>query len=179
MRRPNLANLPVLPRPDGLEIRPIPNEPDAIKAVIAADNEAFLDHFGSVDDPDIVYAQIVEDPDTDVSLWIVAFDGDEIAGAVLNGVHADHAGFPVGWLDSIFTRRPWRRRGLARALIARSLAVLRDRGLSSAALGVDAANPNQALHLYESCGFEVASSSTAWRRPLPAAGEPATPKSSR
>jgi mycothiol synthase len=167
MRRPDFHAIPDAPLPESLEIRPIPNEPEAIRAVVAADSEAFRDHFGAPDDPDSVYAQITEDADTDVSLWVVAFDGDEIAGGVLNGLHLDHAGVPVGWLDSVFTRRPWRRRGLARALISRSLRQLRDRGLGSAALGVDAANPNQALRLYRSCGFEVASSSTAWRRPLP------------
>jgi len=173
MRRPDLDDIPDLPLPDGLKIRPIPNTPDAIRAVIAADNEAFVEHFGSHDDADAVKAMIVGDPDTDVSLWLVAFDGDEIAGGVMNGIHADHDGTRVGWLDSIFTRRSWRRRGLARALIARSLRLLRERGVSSAALGVDAANPNQALHLYESCGFRVASSATAWRKPLPPGFGPA------
>ena len=69
---------------------------------------------------------------TDPALWLVAFDGDEVAGAVLNGIHVDADGARSGWLDSIFTRRPWRRRGLARALIARSLVLLRDRGLTAA-----------------------------------------------
>jgi mycothiol synthase len=50
-------------------------------------------------------------------------------------------------------RRPWRRRGLARALIARSLQVLKDQGMTEACLGVDAQNPNGARHLYESMGF--------------------------
>jgi mycothiol synthase len=173
MRRPGFHAIPELPLPEGLEVRTIPNDPAAIRAVVAADAEAFRDHFGAPDDPDSVYAQIVEDPDTDVSLWVVAYDGDEIAGAVLNGIHLDHAGYRVGWLVSVFTRRPWRRRGLARALIARSLRLLRDRGLGTAALGVDAANPNQAVHLYQSCGFEVASSSTAWRKRLPSVGQAA------
>lgn len=172
MRRPNLEAIPDLPLPGGLEIRPIPDTPEAIRAVIAADTEAFRDHFGSVDEPEAVYAMVVGDPDTDVSLWLVAFDGDEIAGGVLNGIHLDADGARIGWHDSVFTRRPWRRRGLARALIAASLRLLRERGVSSAALGVDAANPNQALHLYESCGFRVATSATAWRKPL---STPATP----
>jgi mycothiol synthase len=167
MLRPDLDDIPDLPLPAGLEIRRIPNEPDPIRALIAADNEAFQDHFGAVDDVETVYRQVVEDPDTDVSLWVVAFDGDEIAGAVINGIRADHAGVRVGWCDSVFTRRPWRQRGLARALIGRSLELLRDRGVGSASLGVDATNPNQALHLYESCGFRVASSATAYRRPVP------------
>jgi mycothiol synthase len=166
MVRPDLENIPDLPLPDGIEVRSIAGEA-AIRAVIAADNEAFRDHFGSLDTDESVYTQMMGDPDTDPSLWVVAFDRDEIAGAVLNGIHAAHDGERVGWCDSIFTRRPWRRRGLARALISRSLERLRDRGVTSAALGVDAANPNEALALYESCGFRVATSATAYRKALP------------
>jgi ribosomal protein S18 acetylase RimI-like enzyme len=64
------------------------------------------------------------------------------------------------------TVAPYRRRGLARALVARSLRVLRDRGARSAYLGVDLQNPNQALTLYESCGFRVVNSSLTYRRPF-------------
>ena len=179
MRRPDLHEIPDLPLPDGIEIRPIADTANAIKAVIVADNEAFLDHFGSHDDVETVYAMMAGDPETDVRLWVVAYDGDEIAGGVLNGIHLNADGVRVGWHDSVFTRRPWRRRGLARALIARSLLLFRERCVTSAALGVDAANPNQALHLYESCGFRVASSSTAWRKPLSPASGPASEEVSR
>jgi GNAT superfamily N-acetyltransferase len=166
MERPDLEAIPDLALPAGFEIRPIEGEA-AIRAVIAADNEAFRDHFGSVDTDESVFVQMMADPDTDPSLWVIAFDGDEIAGGVLNGIHVGHDGTARGWCDSIFTRRPWRRRGLARALISRSLERLRDRGMTSAALGVDAANPNEALALYESCGFRVATSATAYRKALP------------
>ena len=60
----------------------------------------------------------------------------------------------------------WRRRGLARGLIGRSLVLLRDRGANRAALGADLQSPNQTFTLYESCGFRLASSTTAWRKPL-------------
>ena len=61
-----------------------------------------------------------------------------------------------------------RRLGLARAAIVRSLELLRAEGALSAYLGVDTDNHNRALALYESCGFRVASTSTAYRRPMPA-----------
>lgn len=167
MLRPDLDDIPEHPLPAGLEVRPIAPDEASIRAVIAADTEAFQDHFGSLDDVDTVVRQIIGDPDTDVSLWVVAFEGDEIAGAVLNGIRDDHADVRAGWLDSVFTRRPWRQRGLARALISRSLELLRSRGVASASLGVDAANRNQALALYESCGFRVSSTTTAFRKALP------------
>jgi ribosomal protein S18 acetylase RimI-like enzyme len=76
-----------------------------------------------------------------------------------------------GLLDSVFVRRPYRRRGLARALILESLRRLSDHGMTSAWLGVDADNPNAALDLYRSCGFEKGRSTTAYRRPLDIQGE--------
>jgi mycothiol synthase len=167
MRRPHLDDIPDVALPEGLEIRPIANERAALRRVFDADVEAFRDHFGWSEGSDEKFAEFLEDPNLRPDLWLVAWDGDEIAGAVLNGIHTDPGSDPQGWLDSIFTRRPWRQRGLARALIARSLALLRSQGLTAASLGVDLANPNQALALYESCGFRKVSSATAYRKPLP------------
>lgn len=98
---------------------------------------------------------------------MVAFDGDEIAGAVLNAIYAeenDALGVRRGWLDSVFTRRAWRRRGLAKTLIVRSLHLLRARGMEVAVLGVNVDNPSGALGLYESVGFVEVERTTAWQR---------------
>lgn len=51
---------------------------------------------------------------------------------------------------------PWRRRGLAGALIARALAAQRDAGMDESVLGVDADNAHDAARLYGRCGFRVA-----------------------
>jgi ribosomal protein S18 acetylase RimI-like enzyme len=69
-----------------------------------------------------------------------------------------------GWLRSVFVRRPWRRRGLGLAIVLRSLQVLRERGMTSAGLGVDADNPTGAVRVYERAGFEVELRSTAYRK---------------
>jgi mycothiol synthase len=166
MSRAGLESIPDIPLPDGLHIRPIGRDHAVLRRVFDADVEAFRDHFGWVDGSETAFDELVNDPDFDPGLWLVAFDGDEVAGAVINAIHGRDGADRQGWLDSVFTRRPWRRRGLARALIARSLVALRDRGLDAAYLGVDATNPQQALALYESCGFQVASSATAYRKPL-------------
>ena len=79
-------------------------------------------------------------------------------------VDAEHA--LRGTIGPVAVRRPWRRRGLARALMCRSLRALRDRGATSAALDVDGENPSRALVLYESIGFAVTGSSTVYRKPL-------------
>jgi mycothiol synthase len=165
MVRPTLDDIPDVPLPEGLELRPI--DRSLAKQVWDADVEAFADHWGGFDGSDAHLQRWLENPNTDLSLWRIAFDGDEVAGGIINGIDAaqnEALGLRRGWLNSVFTRRAWRRRGLATALIAESLRALRERGMTSAALGVDAANPSGALGLYEGTGFQVDKRSNAWRK---------------
>jgi mycothiol synthase len=166
MVRPDLQDIQVPPLPEDVEIRAL--APDQYRTVFRAAIEAFKDHFGGAEDADEWFREWVDGPHFDPSLILVAWDGDEVAGGVINTIRAEEnrtLGIRRGFLDDVFTRRPWRRRGLARALLGRSLVLLRDRGMTSAALGVDATNPNQALGLYESAGFRVAESDSAYRKP--------------
>jgi ribosomal protein S18 acetylase RimI-like enzyme len=129
MLRTDLDDVDVPPLPQGLEIRPIANEEADLRRLLAADVEAFKDHWGG-------------------------FAGDEAFGR------------SRGWLDSVFTRRPWRRRGLGAAHVARSLVRLREAGMTEAMLGVDSDNPTGALGLYERAGFRVHTRSVAYRKPM-------------
>jgi mycothiol synthase len=165
MVRPTLEDIPEHALPEGLVLRPI--DRSLARQVWDADVEAFEDHWGGFDSSEEHLQRWLENPNMDLSMWVVAFDGDEIAGGIINVIDRTQnaaAGVERGWLQSVFTRRPWRRRGLATALIAESLRVLRDRGMTSAALGVDADNPSGALGLYEGLGFAVDLRATAWRR---------------
>ena len=78
----------------------------------------------------------------------------------------DELGTRRGWLDRISVRRPWRRKGVASALIVSAMEGLRDRGLDTAMLGVDAENPTGALSLYEGLGFVVIDRGEIHARPL-------------
>lgn len=165
MVRPNLEDIADVPLPSGFELRPV--EPDQYSQLWRANREAFRDHWGGSDESEAAMHRFFDDPSNDPALWVIAWDGDHIAGGIINSIHAEEneaLGLQRGWLSSVFTRRPWRRRGLARALIARSLVLLRDRGMSSAALGVDADNPSGALGLYEAAGFAVEERFTAMRK---------------
>ena len=71
-----------------------------------------------------------------------------------------------GYTETICVRRPWRRQGLARALIARSFLALKERGMTEAALGVDAENLNGALQLYKSMGFGVVKRHATYRKKM-------------
>jgi mycothiol synthase len=167
MRRPLDLPIPEVPMPEGLEARPV--TPDQHRAIWEADLEAFRDHFEPRERDEDDFARFTADPDTDTSLWLVAWDGDKVAGSVLNGIYRhenEQLGVDLGWLDHVSVRRPWRGRGLAKALIARSLLLLRERGMAVAVLGVDAANPTGALQLYERFGFEPHRRWTTVRKPL-------------
>ena len=168
MERSLLEELPeVPPMPDGLEVRPVTAE--HARQLWAADSDAFRDHWGGWDPSEASFLRWVESSEFQPDRMIVAWDGDEIAGAVLNAVYPDEnaeLGLQRGWLDSVFTRRAWRRRGLARALIVRSLHLLRDEGLTLAMLGVDADNPSGAFGLYESAGFRPTHRFSSWRKPI-------------
>lgn len=171
MERPAIArDLPEIPpMPEGLEVRPVGR--DEAWQLWEADMEAFKDHWGGFDASEASFRRWIERPEWNPELFVVAWDGDEIAGAVINAIFPEEneaLGVSRGWLESVFTRRRWRKRGLARALIARSLYVLAAQGLDAAALGVDADNPSGALGLYESFGFRVIHRGQAWRRPMEA-----------
>ena len=167
MIRHGLDHVEPVPLPDGLEIRPV--LPEHHRAIWAADNEAFRDHWEHREQVDEDYAALFGQPELDTSLWRVAWAGDEVAASVQGWIWTDEnetLGVARGWLERISVRRSWRRRGLARALIASALIELHERGMTEAMLGVDAENPTGALSVYESVGFEVKVRSSSYRKPL-------------
>ncbi len=167
MVRPDLKNIPDLPLPAGVEVRPV--QPEHLRLIWEASNEAFRDHWGYIPDPWEAFQQMIDDPDFDPSLWRVAWQGDQIVGMVLSFINKDENemfGRKRGYTENICVRRPWRRQGLAKALIACSLVALKERGMSDAGLGVDAENISGALHLYQFMGYQVVKRSTVYRKPL-------------
>jgi len=148
--------IPDVEIPDNLDIRPA--DESQFRQIYAASNEAFRDHWGHVEATEESYQRWVGRPNINPALWKVAWDEDEVAGMVLNEINtAENKQFELnwGWTDPICVRRPWRRRGLARALILESLKELKSLGFSHAALGVDTQNPQGALKLYEDSGYVI------------------------
>jgi mycothiol synthase len=156
MVRPLLEPVNITPMPEGLDIRTV--RPDQYRKVWEADQEAFKEHWGYVEGTEVDYQRWLKDPLHDPDLWRVAWDGDEVAGMVLNFLNEkenEEYNRLRGWTENICVRKPWRRQGLARALLTRSLQMFKDMGMDHAALGVDTQNPTGALRLYESVGFVV------------------------
>ena len=169
MRRRLDEPIPDFELPAGLELRPV-READHRK-IWDADVEAFRDHWEPRDRNDGDFEAAFTYPEIDTALWRVAWDGDEVVGSVMNYIFPEEnakLGVEVGWLSHVSVRKPWRGRGVAKALIVSSLRVLRDRRMSVAALGVDGENPTGALALYEGLGFYRHQMWISHRKPLEA-----------
>jgi len=167
MVRETLDDIPELPLPEGLQVRPV--RPQHYRAIWNAMNEAFRDHWGYVPQTEEDYERWLGDSKFDPSLWRVAWDGDQVAGMVLGQINlAENAAHNLkrGWVEDVCVRRPWRRRGLARGLITQCLQLFKDRGLTQAILGVDTENLTGALSVYESVGFRAAKRFSIYRKPL-------------
>ena len=85
MERPHLDGIVLPPMPEGLEVRPVPA--DRLRQLWDAAVEAFLDHWGGFDASDSRFEAWRTDPKFDPSLHVVGWDGDEIAGGVINEVN--------------------------------------------------------------------------------------------
>jgi mycothiol synthase len=169
MVRPTLDDIPDRSLPDGVEVRPV--RPAHLRAIWAAEVAAFAGHWGSTvtDGGEESWEEFRNDPLNDFPLWQVAWAGDSVVGMVRPFVRPEEFevfGVRRGWTESISTHADWRGRGIAKALVARSLAALRERGMTEAALGVDAENETGALAIYQSMGFVERSRQTDFRKPL-------------
>ncbi len=167
MVRPDLENIPDAPLPAGLEVRPV--EESHYREIWEAEHEAFRDHYGYSSEVG-TFEEFLADPDNrNPELWKIAWDRDRVVGQVRSFINAEeNAEFNQkrGWTESISVRREWRRKGVARALLCMSLQVLKDQGMTDAALGVHTENPNGAFQLYQSVGFRVHRMSTEYRKPM-------------
>lgn len=157
--------------PEGLEVRAI--KPEHYRPIWKAMDEAFRDHWGHVDGTEEDFQRWLKKVGKldgyRPELWMVAFDGDEVAGMVLNGIFEEEneiLGVKRGWTDPICVRRPWRKRGLATALINKSLMMFKDLGMTEGALGVDTINPSGALKLYQKCGFVSQQKTITYRKEM-------------
>jgi len=173
--RPHLDDIPERSLPDGVEVRPVTK--DQLRTILAADFEAFRGEWDFHEPTEEDYADVLESPHLDESLWKVAWAGDVVVGQVKTFVNTDEnaaRGYRRGYTEYIATHRDWRNRGIAGALLAMSLCELRDRGMSEAALSVDTNNPGGAFQLYTSLGFEPRSYQAVYTKPVPRTSKPTT-----
>jgi mycothiol synthase len=152
--------------PQGIVLRPFVKEEHAL-AAWEADNEAFRDHWGS---HDVTFENWERRKfgrsEFDPNLWVIAWDGDQIAGYSHNRYRMG-----IGWIGTLGVRRPWRKKGLGFALLIHSFAEFYHRGMYTIGLGVDASNPTGATRLYQRAGMSVASEFVTYEKELRAGRE--------
>ena len=170
MVRPDLENIPDFPLPEGFEVRPV--LPEHYRAIWDADQEAFRDHWGYSQPAEEDYQAWLGDKTIfQPQLWQIAWDmnTNKVAGQVrtfINTAENEKYNRKRGHTEFISVRRPWRKRGLARALIVRSLLLQKEHGMTESALGADSENITGATRVYEDCGFQVTKHHTLYRKPL-------------
>jgi GNAT superfamily N-acetyltransferase len=149
--------------PGGLTSRPF--GPGEERAVYDAYVEAFADHWGFVAESFADWRTWNLGPNQDTSLWRLVQVGGEIAALCMSAPSRGDDQ-TLGWVGVLAVRRPWRRRGLARALLLESFGLFRSIGCQRAALGVDSENTTGAIALYEGVGMRATSRSDTWERVL-------------
>src|SRR3954452_13933326 len=142
--------LPAPVWPAGITVRTM--RPGDGLALYRAKNEAFRDHWGHVEAPEqegfaAWQHRRINDSSYDPALWFLALDGDAIAGFSLCQLRTSEDP-AMGWVNSLGVRRPWRWRGVARALLYHSFSELGRRGQNRIWLVVDANNLTGATRLY-------------------------------
>ena len=167
MANRSMDEIPEAPLPSGLDIRPA--KPEHYRPVWEAMEEAFRDHWGHSPHIEEDYQRWIKGRRFQPDLWTIAWNGDQVAGTILNYIDKEEnqaRNRKRGYTEDICVRRPWRRRGLARAMLVRSIRRLKGLGMTEAALGVDTDNPNGALSLYTSVGFEPVRKVMVYEKPL-------------
>lgn len=169
MVRPHLWALPAFALPPGLEIRSV--LPAHYRAIWEADQEAMRGHWGMAEPLPDAFETWQRADSFQPPLWSVAWDvaSGQVVGQVrafiVAAENAQH-GRLRGYTEFISVREPWRGRGVARALIAHSLAQQARAGMAESALEVDSDNPADATRIYEACGFGTTACNRVYRKRL-------------
>lgn len=169
MVRPNLHDIPDAPLPEGAAIRPI--EESDHRRVWNASRKMFMHQPWSSEQAwdDAHFDEWRKSSRFMPHLWEIAWDGDEVIGSVQSFISEEENrafGRRRGHTETIFVVPEWRGKGLAKALIARSLFRLREEGMQEATLDTEAENIHEAFRVYEGMGYRTVSSFTIYRKPM-------------
>lgn len=148
--------------PAGVEVRTVVDED--LEAVYETHQETFEDSWEHTRDSYEEWQHWLQSEGFDPGLWFLAEAGGEPAGVSLCRLYEAEPG--LGWVSVLGVRRPWRRRGLGRALLLHSFHELRRRGCRAVGLGVDAESLTGANRLYENAGMRVVRRSDIYEKAL-------------
>ncbi|HKT37210.1 MAG TPA: GNAT family N-acetyltransferase [Ktedonobacterales bacterium] len=154
---------PTPERFEGARIRPfVPGQDE--RATFEAIEEAFRDIRGRPPGVFEWWLTLTENERKDPGLWFLA--EDEQSGEIVGTCLARIASGDVGWVGGVGVRRPWRRHGLALAMLRTAFGAFYRRGVRNVELSVDAGSPSDAPRLYTRAGMRVAQHISLYRKPL-------------
>ncbi|GAA1929116.1 GNAT family N-acetyltransferase [Microbacterium aoyamense] len=134
------------------------------EAARLARNDAFRDHWGSLETPPERWSQFVDGPFLRPDLSWLAVEDDRIVAFALGSVNEEDwavQGYSSVYIDLIGVTRDRRGRRLAPVVITALLRAARAAGLEKAVLDVDTESPTGANSLYGRLGFEPTERSVA------------------
>lgn len=172
MVRPHLDDIPDAPLPEGVVVRPI--EEGDHRKVWNASKEMFMHQQWSSEQAwdEAHFDEWRRSPRFMPRLWQIAWEGDRVIGSVQSFISEQEnrtLDRKRGHTEAIFVVPEWRGRGLAKALIAKSLLRLREEGMEEATLDTEAENIHEAFRVYEGMGYRTVSRFTVYRKPMRAA----------
>jgi mycothiol synthase len=164
---PTLNDVVEFTLPDGLEIRPV--TPEHYQAIWKLVDETSKDEWGYTESTENDYQEWLTGPHFQPHLWQVAWEiaTNQIVGHVLTFIDEGEnkqLERKRGYTEGIGVDRKWRRRGIARAMISRSLQAQKAAGMTESALVADSESTSNVVQLYESCGFQIVKKDTIYRK---------------
>ncbi|HET8526809.1 MAG TPA: GNAT family N-acetyltransferase, partial [Actinomycetota bacterium] len=145
--------------PAGISIRPYRQSDD--HASYQMIDAAFSEWPGRGPEPFEVWAPVVRHPNFAPDLSPLAFDGDELVGAVLS---YDYPDAQEGWIQQLATKATHRRRGIAQALLLTAFGWFHVRGRRTVGVATD--SRTGAFALYEKVGMRVVRQYTRYTKRL-------------
>ena len=169
MQKDLSSESPVRPFPPAIRLQPYRHDEDLLPLHFAYE-DAFAKNW--LHPPQSVEAGtanirswIENDAHFDASLWLLAWDGQEVAGFILaaagQGEHAE-----TGEVYELGVRPRWQNRGLGQALLQQIFQELLQRGKRTVLLDVDADPASEALGFYKRMGMTVMTRRIAYEKTL-------------
>jgi mycothiol synthase len=156
-----LSDLPAAVIPEGIRVVTASADEADLARVHQCIEDAFVDHADRARRSFADWRGHMLYDGFDPGLWFLAEHDGALVGASLCRLRGE-----VGEVDQLGVLRAWRGRGLGRALLLHSFAILAARGATGAGLGVDSTSPTGADRLYTAAGMAVTARHGRFEREL-------------
>jgi mycothiol synthase len=166
LMRVDFAGVPAAPSvPSGIRIEQLDPESD-VDAAFDAHREAFADHWGESEETLEEFRHwLIDTPRFDRELSLLAREGPVVAGYLFAWPDAEEDP-SRGYVAALGTRRAYRGRGIAEALLRHAFGTLFDRGKRGCDLHVDSDSLTGATRLYERVGMTAHPRFATWEKEL-------------